>query len=56
MIAPSIDLIGTGGGGVIQGISDGVNGGGGSGGGGAGGFPGGGGNSSGGRGLVIVEY
>jgi hypothetical protein len=58
MISPSIDLIGTGGGGSGS-FSSGVNGGGASGAGGYGGFPGGGTPSlahTGGRGLVIVEY
>lgn len=55
MISPSIDFIGTGGGGTSSGNVDGVNGGGGAGNSGVGGFPGGGG-VSGGRGLVIVEY
>jgi len=56
MISPSIDLIGTGGGGSAS-FNNGVNGGGSSGSG-FGGFPGGGSGSSGGggRGLVIVEY
>jgi hypothetical protein len=59
MISPSIDLIGTGGGGSNA-YGGGVNGGGASGNGNPGGFPGGGGNQTitnhGGNGLVIVEY
>jgi hypothetical protein len=58
MISPSIDLIGTGGGGSGS-FPSGVNGGGASGGGGYGGFPGGGTPTfacTGGNGLVIVEY
>jgi hypothetical protein len=57
MISPSIDFIGTGGGGGAL-VGSGVNGGGASGAGvGFGGFPGGGGYTNlGGRGLVIVEY
>jgi hypothetical protein len=57
MISPSIDFIGTGGGGGTL-FASGVNGGGASANGvGFGGFPGGGGVTNlGGRGLVIVEY